>query len=301
MSAKVVKKGKSKMFWIIGGVLLVAGGIGAYFLLRKPKEDKDGDTDDDTDVDTKKDVNIGSNVSASFTAPKELNSEVKIKAFQDWMDSQGKGWIQKDGKWVLLNKGEGYGNYGKNTDAVWKVYGDDYLKWLSQSRPSSSPSSSSSTPTKIDTIINFATGKKAEKSYLQKANSNFVNDWAGAIKSNKTAFIWENQVYRTKTGEKLLEYNPINTIHYSTIAGSIAKLEPKANAGATYIKKGLNVGKVKAIEYNNGLWFYLPDNGGDYKWGMAKYFSRKKPFFSFDGSSEQLEFSSFDNNLDLNL
>ena len=37
------KKGGSKMIWIIGGLIVIAGGIGAYFLLRKPKDESAGD------------------------------------------------------------------------------------------------------------------------------------------------------------------------------------------------------------------------------------------------------------------
>ncbi len=32
------KNGGSTIFWIIGGLVVIAGGVGAYFLLRKPKE-----------------------------------------------------------------------------------------------------------------------------------------------------------------------------------------------------------------------------------------------------------------------
>ncbi len=127
----MAKKGGSKMFWIIGGLVVIAGGIGAYFLLRKPKG-KDGESFDESETggdETGGDETGGGQTSVSnvLTTPQELNSTDKIKAFQDWMDAQGKGWIQKDGKWVLLNKGAGYGNYGKSTNAVWKVYGKQYL------------------------------------------------------------------------------------------------------------------------------------------------------------------------------
>ena len=39
-------QGKSSVgFWVLIGTLLVGGGIGAYFLLRKPKEEKEGEED----------------------------------------------------------------------------------------------------------------------------------------------------------------------------------------------------------------------------------------------------------------
>jgi hypothetical protein len=136
------KKGGSTLIWVIGGLILVAGGIGAYFLLRKPKEDKDtGDTDTDTDTDTKEVTDTGSGSgsgSSTSDAPSELNDSTKIKAFQDWLDTNKPCWVlDSDGKYKNLSKnvgkcdrntgGKGYGNYGKNTANAWKTFGKDYL------------------------------------------------------------------------------------------------------------------------------------------------------------------------------
>ena len=126
----MVNKGSSKLIWIIGSLIVVAGGVGAYLLLRKPKKET-GSEETNTDSDNGSDLGLGlSTGSVTYTAPKELNTTDKIKAFQDWMDEQGKGWVLVNGKYKLLNKGAGYGAYGKNTDAVWKVYGVSYLKSL---------------------------------------------------------------------------------------------------------------------------------------------------------------------------
>jgi hypothetical protein len=302
------KKGGSKMIWIIGGLIVIAGGIGAYFLLRKPKEDKgSGETDTNTDTNTDtKDVNsnLGSGSGTkTYTAPSELSDSTKIKAFQDWMDAQGKGWVLKDGKYVLLNKGAGYGNYGKSTDAVWKVYGKDYLKSLTTST-SDKPTSdkpASDLSKDIDTIIGFSTGTIAEKSYLQKTNADFVSTWAKAISNKKRAFVWANQVYRTKTGVKVLEYNPIGLKYYANIGGSISKTSPDDSASAYFVAKGTDLGKAKNVDYNNGLWLYLPDSGVIYKWYKINYLSKTKPSSSFNGITDEIEFANFDNNLDLNL
>ena len=124
------KKGGSKMYWIIGGLVVVAGGIGIYFLLKNRKKQKDNKTTSEgnnknTEVNTSS--TPASNVSLSNY---KLDTTAKVKAFQDWMDAQGKGWINKNGKWVLLNKGAGYGNFGSNTQRVWNIFGKDYLKTL---------------------------------------------------------------------------------------------------------------------------------------------------------------------------
>jgi len=162
------KKGGSKMYWIIGG-LVVAGGIGIYFLLKNRKKQKDNKTTGEgnnksTEVNTSTTSTTtststtptsstpassttasststsstpASSTSASSTPTSnlsmsnyKLDTTAKVKAFQDWMDAQGKGWINKNGKWVLLNKGAGYGNFGTNTKRVWNIFGKDYIKTL---------------------------------------------------------------------------------------------------------------------------------------------------------------------------
>jgi len=295
----MVNKGSSKLIWIIGGLIVVAGGVGAYLLLRKPKEET-GSEETDTDSDNNSGSGSGS-ASVTYTAPAELNTTDKIKAFQDWMDVQGKGWImdKNTGKWKLLNKGAGYGTYGKNTDAVWKVYGVDYLKSLKT--PSDTPKTVTDSSSDISTIINFSTGTKAEKSSLSKANDDFVKTWAKAIRNKKKAFIWQNQVYRTWTGDKVLDTNPINVNYYAKISGSISKTSPDDSAPAYNVAKGTDLGKVRAISYNNGLWLYAPNSGLLYKWYKIDTITTKKPSSSFEGFTDEVEFASFDSNFDLNL
>lgn len=44
-----------------------------------------------------------------------------------------------------------------------------------------------------------------------------------------------------------------------------------------YVDKGLKVGLVRNFSYNDdNLWFYLPDNGGTNKWGIASNFELDK-------------------------
>ena len=89
----MAKKGGSKIFWIIGGLVVIAGGVGAYFLLRKPKDQQSNDEtgDDVTNGDETSGGSTGASVGGfatggggTFTAPRELNTTDKIKAFQDW-------------------------------------------------------------------------------------------------------------------------------------------------------------------------------------------------------------------------
>jgi hypothetical protein len=60
----------------------------------------------------------------------------KIKAFQDWVDSLGIGWVlvkntgtSNDGKFKRLNKGDGYGVMGTQTKKVWDYLSTAYNYW----------------------------------------------------------------------------------------------------------------------------------------------------------------------------
>jgi hypothetical protein len=295
-------KGKSSVgFWVLISTLLVGGGIGAYFLFRKPKDELNGNDESDKD-ESESSYSTSFTPTSKPTAPAELNTTAKIKAFQDWMDNEGKGWILKDGKWGFLNKGAGYGNYGKSTDAVWKVYGKDYLKSLS---PTSTPTSTSTqTETAlskdIDLIIKNATGKNSEKNYLLKASSEYVKKWANAIRNKRKAFIWANQVYRTFTGTRVLNYDPINKIHYAKKSGYLAHKDINSKSGSGSRVKGNSIGKVTDVTFNREVWLYVAD-GGFNKWYKANDVTVVNPKSSFEGGKNNLEFSSFDNNLDLNL
>jgi hypothetical protein len=58
-------------------------------------------------------------------------------------------------------------------------------------------------------------------------------------------------------------------------SGNIAYEFPTKSSSSASVDKGANVGKVKSIQYNqDNLWFYLPDNGGNKKWGIAEDFTR---------------------------
>ena len=304
------KKGGSKMIWIIGGLIVIAGGIGAYFLLRKPKEEKDlGDSN--TDSDTAKDEVSSSGSSSGsgsgakkYTPPAELSDSTKIKAFQDWMDKQGKGWIPKNGTWVLLNKGEGYGNYGENTDNVWKFYGKDYLKSLSNTTSSAGTNPSEDD---INLIIKKATGVKSDKSVLQGKPASWVKKWASAIRNNRTTFFWtkkeggNDKTYKVSDGQILLEYVPVDKTFYASKTGRLSKQTANNSASAGNITKGDLIGLASDVSYDGEYAFiYFPSRVGN-KWVYASALTQTKPSSSFDGTNDQIEFSSFDNNFDLNL
>lgn len=126
-----LKKGISTTFLVVGGIVLLAGGIGAYFLLRKPKNVDTNELGDETDENT---------TTSKASIPTQLNTKDKVKVFQDWLDKNKPLWLlDTDGKYKNLSKGttnepnrhisgKGYGVYGKNTANAWRLFGKEFLK-----------------------------------------------------------------------------------------------------------------------------------------------------------------------------
>jgi hypothetical protein len=294
---------KTKIILIVGSILVVAGGIGAYFLLRKPKgEEGDGEEDKVIDDEVASSSDSGSTSSVpKYTAPAELNSVDKIKAFQDWMDAQAKPWIKKGSKYVFLNKGAGYGNYGSNTDAVWKVYGSAYLKSpkkflvLDTDKPSESD---------ISIINQKAIGDRADKSVLRTLYAPFVKEWAKVIKytPKKTTFYWNGKTWRVKTGTELLNYIPVGKTFYASKTGLFSKETATNKAVGGQITKGDTIGVSGGAKFDGQyLFLYFPNRVGN-KWVYESALTTTKPSSSFTGGNMDSDmFASFDNNLDLNL
>jgi len=288
-------KSKSSIgFWLLIGTLVIGGGIGAYFLLRKPKEEEEETiVTDDTD---KGNAGSGSGSgsgsgTATPTAPAPLDSKEKITAFQNYVLT-----TKKDT--TILGKSGADGIWGNNSQKAWDKYGTEYSK----KSPSSSASSTTNLNKNIGTIRKNASGLKSEENYLRSASAEFVEKWANALVNSKSTFLWENQIYNSKTGDRILEYNPYNKIVYSLKKNTRgykyrnAKYDDGADAFANR-----ELGKVKDVAFvNNEVMLYVP-NTTSYVWFKEKYVTRNKPKSSFDGGNEQIEFSNFNNNFDLNL
>lgn len=237
----------------------------------------------------------------TYTAPAELGDSTKIKAFQDWMDKYRPLWINDNGTYKNLSKGtatepnrhvsgKGYGTYGKNTNTAWTLFGKEYISSINKSTDKGGDKPKSDINKDIQTIINKGTGSKADKTYLQGANKDYVSEWAKAIRKSKTYFIWANQVYSVNKGDKILEFNPINKVVYSITDKLSAFTEADLSKGATTFQsvKGDEVGQVKAIKYDTKkdiLWAYIPDNKivSNYDWFAMKYLTKTKSKSSFEG------------------
>ncbi len=287
-------QGKSSVgFWLLIGTLVVGGGVGIYFLLKKPKEEteeqgdeKKGDTiptptPSPTPSPTPTITQQQTNVKSDVEIPSELNSEEKIKAFQNWVLN-----TKKD-KTILGNKGAD-GKWGDNSQNAWNKYASDFKK--------SQTFKGFSTTLKdedINRIINFATGKKATENYLKSSQKTFVKKWSDTIKNKKTAFIWADQVYRTKTGDRVMDFNP-TSFNLKTSKGGNLRASANPQSTPTKIDAGVNLGKGSAVAFSDPyLYIYLPSKS---KWIASSLV--KKASSSFTGGEEEI-WAGFDDNFDI--
>ena len=125
----------------------------------------------------------------------------------------------------------------------------------------------------IAKIILKGDGRKSKRDYLTKTNSVWVKKWAWAIDNSKRAFTWGNKVWRTKTGEEILNFNPIGVSMKTKPNGAKSYWYANTSWNFAPVQGNLNVGKVRAVSFDGkNVWFYLPDNGEDYKWGISTDF-----------------------------
>jgi hypothetical protein len=283
-------KGKSSVgFWLLIGTLVVGGGVGIYFLLRKPK-----DENLDENLDEKKDeINTpiikddggnggGSQGKPKSSAPSELNTADKIKAFQNYVLN-----VKND---VSILGGSGAdGKWGTNSQKAWDKYGAGFKQ-----SPTFKGFTTIVSKDAKERIIAFAKGSdKATSKYLNNANQDFVKKWAETIGKDKTAFIWANQVYRTKTGERVMDYNPL-MFNLKTSRDATLRASASKDSAGTGIKAGEELGKGGDIKFNNPyLYIYLPN---EKKWIAS--INVKKSTSSFTGGEEEI-WAGFDNNFDV--
>jgi hypothetical protein len=280
-------KGKSSVgFWLLIGTLVVGGGVGIYFLLRKPKEETADDNLDEKKEDivvptitTRDDSNIVTKPKSS--APSELNTADKIKAFQNYV-------LNTKNDVTILGGSGADGKWGANSQKAWDKYGSDFKKSPTYKGITTVVSADAK-----KRILDFATGSKAKESYLNSANQDFVKKWAETIGKERTAFIWANQVYRTKTGERVMDYNPL-IFNLKTSKDATLRASASKDSAGTGIKAGQELGKGGDVKFSNPyLYIYLPNKK---KWIAS--INVKKASSSFTGGEEEI-WAGFDNNFDV--
>ncbi len=110
-----------------------------------------------------------------------------IKAFQDWMDIKHPYWVLSNGKYVNLNKGAGYGNFGANTKNAWNIFGKEYISTLNKPATTFAPVNSGATSPAIPSTTNTVKTDKPKKDFSKlKDKIKSAGDLLGGIlgKSN---------------------------------------------------------------------------------------------------------------------
>lgn len=319
------KKGGSKMIWIIGGIILIAGGVGAYFMFRKPKEgtkkkndsitkgnerkpkdeEKDKPKDDKEKPNEDGGGNTGGNTGgggATNTRPSELNTKAKITEFQNYVIN-----TKKDTN--ILKPDGADGLYGKNTLNAWNKYGTDF-KASTGTSTNVSTTVDAQLQGKIDTIRNlaFKTAPKTQLSFvpmLQKSPI-FVDAWYRALLEKTETFSTQGRVYRTDTGEPILNFIPKDN-YFTNDAAIIVRKTPTSATGEE-VRSGKSLGKGGQVKLSNGkVFIYFSDintMGNAYSdtkgWIQNQSALKIIQQAQFSGIIEEMEFINFDNHFDLN-
>ena len=259
-------KAKKIIIWSSVAVVL---GVGGYFLFQYFKKKKDaGLLSDVPPVDSNPTPAPSNTPEVSSDRP---TSKADIMAFQNYVinvkkDSAILGKFGADGVW---------GGTNSNTQKAWDKYGADYKK---SGSPVNTPTNDKELERSISLILAKASNAvgKATRSYLTSADPTFVKKWAWNIDNDRSAFGWSNGVWRVKTGEQLLNYNPIGD-EVKTISDAVA-VHQDATSGSSYTtvsKKGTKVGKVEAVKFDGKkVWFYIPSYSTTYKWFHSKYLKK---------------------------
>lgn len=248
---------------IIWSSIAVIAGIGGYFLFNyfKKKREEGSGSDSGTPTPETPTPSPVVPISNPDVASDRPTSKEDITAFQQYVIN-----VKKDN--TILGKSGADGVWGSKSQSAWDKYGSDYKK-------STTPANDKELERSFNLILAEATGAKAKRSYLEKASVSFVKKWAQMIDADKKAFTWGSKTWRTKTGEKLLDFDPILMTVKTNPNGIFAYEFASKNSAKTGISGNKNVGKVRSITFDGEtVWFYLPDGGGNYKWGKSTDFKK---------------------------
>jgi hypothetical protein len=262
-------------------VLLGVGGYYGYKMLYKPKEEED----DDVLIlpPPNNDDGLGGGGSGSgatnYTFPFKTTEEGN--KFRAWVNTNYPTYARE----IKLDLTGALNSY---VEKAWKKYGVEYSKI-------SSVVLSKVDDADIKTIQGFAVkGVGADKSsdaYLKSTNPSFVKKWASRIRDKASAFEWANQVYRSKTGDLLLNWNPLKTTMYIKESGQNLRTAPNQTSSTSFREKGADLGKGGSFAHDGTYtYIYLPQ---ERKWISSMRITRTK--LSFTGDIEFEQFNGFTN------
>jgi hypothetical protein len=258
-------------------VLLGVGGYYGYKMLYKPKEEEDEDIVIIPPTNSGDGSGSGSGAT-NYTFPFKTTDEGNT--FRAWINTKYPAYAKE----IKLDP---TGSLNKYVETAWLKYGTEYTK-----KGSGSGSGVVATASEIGQIQAFADkNDKTTTSYLKGTNQEFVKKWAKSIKDGKSAFVWANQVYRVKTGARVLDYNPLTTTFYANKSADALKSTPSKSASASAVTKNQNLGKGGGVAFADGyLYIYLKDKE---KWIASIWVGQYK--VAFTGETEFEQFNGFTN------
>jgi hypothetical protein len=248
----------NRIYLIAGAVLVGVVGFFAYKKFFKPNTE----TPDTPETDLETEAPVIVNQTPNFTS-NPFRTKQEVTAFQKFVLE-----VKKDLK-VLGNSGAD-GLWGKATATAWDKYGKEYL--TQTGAVVETPTMSEDLLKDIKTIINNATGSKAERSYLTAVATKqpaFIKNWAGAIRkrlktpAQGSTFTFANQIYESYKGDRVSTKLLIGKI--ATATGSDPKLRwnAKKDANSYPLTSGDGLGKIASYFYNANdkmLFVYVPNN-----------------------------------------
>jgi hypothetical protein len=126
------KRKKRIVIWVSIAALLGVGGYVAYKLVKAKRDKKKAEEEAKNVAQSSSSTPTSSGGSAptgSFTTSAPLYPD-DVKKFQDWMDKNHPNWVGatnfmlNNGK--SLNRGSGYGNFGKSTKKAYEYFGKQW-------------------------------------------------------------------------------------------------------------------------------------------------------------------------------
>ena len=264
-------------------VLLGVGGYYGYKMLYKPKEEEDEDIVIIPPPNNSGDGSgSGSGSATNYTFPFKTESEGN--KFRAWVNTNYPTYAKEEQ--IAIS-----GKLNSFVEKAWVKYGAEYTK----KSGSGSGRGVVATASEIGQIQAFSDkNDKTTTSYLKGTNQEFVKKWAKSIKDGKSAFVWANQVYRVKTGARVLDYNPLTTTFYANKSANALKSTPSKSASASPVTKNENLGKGGGVAFADGyLYIWLKAKE---KWVASIWVSQYK--VAFTGETEFEQFNGFTNDND---
>ena len=248
----LTENSKKIIVWstLIGGIALIGYYAYKYFTKKATPEEEVVENPDVDPITPTPEVDPISEFTFPFKTVTEGN------AFRLWVNTKYPDYAKKE----KLDK---TGKLNSFVEKAWIKYGAEYVKAKPEIVPNDAEQQEKD---KYVVKINKETG--IEKSKLQYKMLNYLKQWNDSYSSDITYFIFANQVYRKRTGERISLYNPLKKqvkLNNGAYAYKSSSLTSTKTNALGYSEKN----EVKAMIYNGTdkiLWLYLPDLNYTYRW-----------------------------------